>query len=83
MLTRLRRVLSRKASVAAMIEAALWLAIPYILVGIVWTFVNADEVDRIESRLETKLPAGSDLVAFGATTALWPLLLITPEACAG
>jgi hypothetical protein len=81
-LTRLRRLLSRKASVAAMIEAAMWLAIPYLLVGIVWTFVNADDVGRIESRLETRLPAGSDLVAFGTTTALWPFLLFGPEICA-
>jgi hypothetical protein len=75
-------MLSHKASVAAMIEAAMWLAIPYLLVGIVWTFLHADDVARIETRLETRLPAGSDLVAFGATTALWPLLLITPEVCA-
>ncbi|MGH3675328.1 MAG: hypothetical protein ACRDU5_06240 [Mycobacterium sp.] len=65
-----------------MIEAAMWLAIPYLLAGIVWTFLNADDVARVESRLETRLPAGSDLVAFGTTTALWPLLLFGPEICA-
>ena len=59
-----------------MIEIAMWLAIPYLLIGIVWTFVNADDVARIETQLETRMPAGSDLAAFGTTTALWPLLLV-------
>ena len=64
-----------------MIEIAMWLAIPYLLIGIVWTFFNADDVARIESQLETRIPAGSDLAAFGATTALWPLLLFVDEVC--
>ena len=64
-----------------MIEFAMWIAIPYLLVGIVWTFLHAD-VARIETQLQTRIPAGSDLVAFGATTALWPFLLVGPEFCA-
>jgi len=28
------------------------------------------------------MPAGSDLAAFGTTTALWPLLLVGEEVCA-
>jgi len=31
--------------------------------------------------LITRLPAGANLVAFGLTTALWPLLLIAPTVC--
>jgi hypothetical protein len=80
--TVLRRLLSRKVSIEAMLEFALWAAIPYLLVGIVWTFFNADDVARIESRLETRLPAGSDVGAFGTTTALWPFLLVGHEICA-
>jgi hypothetical protein len=82
MLTGLRRRLSRKVSIVAMIEFAMWIAIPYLLVGIVWTFLHADDVARIETQLQTRIPAGSDLVAFGATTALWPFLLVGPEFCA-
>ncbi|MDX1883371.1 hypothetical protein [Mycolicibacterium sp. 120270] len=78
----LRRLLSRKVSIEAMLEFAMWLAIPYLVVGIVWTFFNADDVARIETRLETKIPAGSDLGAFGATTALWPFLIFGHEVCA-
>ncbi len=47
-----------------------------------WTFFNADDVARIETQLETRIPAGSDLAAFGATTALWPFLLVGHEFCA-
>jgi hypothetical protein len=81
MLTRLRWLLSRKVSVEAMIEAAMWVAIPYLIVGIVWTFLHADDVARIEGRLDTRVPAGAELVAFGTTTALWPFLLFGPEIC--
>ncbi len=65
-----------------MLEVAMWMAIPYLLVGIVWTFLNADDVARVEGRLETRIPAGSDLAAFGTTTALWPFLLLGHEICA-
>ncbi len=80
--TRLRRLLSRKVSIEAMLEVAMWIAIPYLVVGIVWTFFNADDVARVETQLQTRLPAGSDLVAFGATAALWPFLLAGHEVCA-
>ncbi|OBA93233.1 hypothetical protein A5662_20235 [Mycobacteriaceae bacterium 1482268.1] len=65
-----------------MLEFAMWIAIPYLLVGIVWTFVNAEDVDRIQTQWETKLPAGSDLIAFGASSAAWPFLLFGHELCA-
>ena len=65
-----------------MLEIAMWIAIPYLVIGIAWTFFNADNVTRIESHLETRFPAGSELVAFGATTALWPFLLFGHEVCA-
>jgi hypothetical protein len=82
MMTGLRRLLSRKVSIEAMIEAAMWIAIPYLLVGIVWTFVHADDVARIETQLQTRIPAGANLAAFGATTAAWPFLVFGEEICA-
>lgn len=78
----LRRLLSRKVSIEAMLEIAMWIAIPYLVVGIVWTFLHADDVARVESRLQTRMPAGSDLAAFGATSVLWPFLLSGHELCA-
>jgi hypothetical protein len=79
---RLRWLLSRKVSIAAMLEFAMWIAVPYLAIGIVWTFFNADDVSRIETQWETKLPAGSELVAFGASSAAWPFLLFGHEICA-
>jgi hypothetical protein len=79
---RLRRLLSRKVSIEAMIEFGMWLAIPYIVIGIGWSFVNADYVGQLETELVTLLPAGANLVAFGITTSLWPLLLIAANMCA-
>lgn len=78
----LRRLLSRKVSIEAMLEAAMWIAIPNLVIGIIWTFFNADDVARIESQLETRLPAGAELAGFGAATALWPFLLFGHEICA-
>lgn len=82
MVTGLRRLLSRKVSIEAMTEGAMWIAIPYLVIGIMWTFAKADDVARIEDRLQTRMPAGSELAAFGATTALWPFLLFGHEVCA-
>lgn len=78
---RLRRLLSRKVSIEAMLEFGMWLAIPYVVIGIVWSFMHADYVGQLESELITRLPAGANLLAFGLTTALWPLLLIAPAVC--
>ena len=47
-LTLLRRVLSFKVIIEAMIEVALWCAIPYITIGVVWTFFHPDLVRQIE-----------------------------------
>lgn len=77
----LRRVLNFRISVEALLELGLWLAIPYLLLGIGYTFLNADLVDRFEAQLQTLLPAGANLVSFGVTTVLWPLLLVAPNVC--
>lgn len=77
----LRRLLSRKVSVEAMIEFGLWLAIPYLIVGIVWTFLHADFVQLAEDQLNKQFPAGANLLAFGQATVLWPLYLVAPELC--
>jgi hypothetical protein len=81
MLTRVRRILSRPVSVDAMIEFAMWCALPYILVGLVFTFFNPDDVASLERSLQTVLPAGANLVAFSVVTLLRPLLTIAPGVC--
>ncbi|MGV0746344.1 hypothetical protein ABQF30_28480 [Mycolicibacterium sp. XJ870] len=80
-MNRVRRILSHKVSVEQLIETLLWLAIPYIVIGLVWTFLHPDQVQLIESELLTRVPAGANLVAFGQVTVLWPILLIGGEVC--
>jgi hypothetical protein len=77
----LRRVLQFEVSVGALIEMALWLAIPYLSIGFVWAVVHTDETQRIQARLENVFPAGADVAAFGLTAALWPASLQIADAC--
>jgi hypothetical protein len=81
MLGVLRRLLSVEVSVADVIEAAMWLAVPYLIVGMGFTFLHPEYVQFFESRLATRMPAGADLAAFGQTTLLWPVLLIADHLC--
>jgi hypothetical protein len=78
---RLRRVLAYELSVAALLELVMWLSVPYVTAGVVFTFLQPRFVDLAEARLQTRLPAGADLVAFGESVLYWPVLLIAPEAC--
>jgi len=77
----LRRMLSRRVSVEAMVELAMWLAIPYILIGLVFAFFQAEQVQLIETQLQTRLPAGSEMVAFLVTALLWPATLVGVDVC--
>lgn len=76
-------MLSYQVSVEAMIEVLMWLALPYIVIGLVWTFFHPEQVALIETALLTKFPAGANLVAFGQVTLLWPLLLLGGDICVG
>jgi hypothetical protein len=77
----LRRTLSRRVSVDAMIEFALWMAIPYTLIGLVFAFFDAEQVELIETQLQTRLPAGSEIAAFLLTALLWPFQLAGADVC--
>jgi len=82
-LTRLRWLLSRRVSVAAMIETVMWLAIPYLVIGLVWAFFDAEQVQVIDNAWRARLPAGSDIGAFLVTAAFWPVRLLGIGLCAG
>lgn len=62
-----RRVLRHQISVGALIELAVWLAIPYLCIGFAWTVFHADQTHRIQARIEAVWPAGADVAASG-----WP-----------
>ncbi|KUI19164.1 hypothetical protein AU193_14115 [Mycobacterium sp. GA-1285] len=80
-MTVLRRLLSRRVSVEAMIEAGMWLSIPYLLIGLVWAFFDAEQVQLIDTALRTRIPAGSDIGAFVVTAVFWPANLFGIELC--
>lgn len=77
----LRKVLGYRVSVEALLETGLWLAIPYLLIGLVLTFLDPVPMQVMQSQLEFYLPAGANLVAFGESTVLWPILLLVPFLC--
>ena len=64
-----------------MIEFALWMAIPYILIGLVFAFFGVERVQLIETQLQTRLPAGSDIAAYGLTALFWPAALFGVDVC--
>ncbi|WP_083410852.1 hypothetical protein [Mycolicibacterium rutilum] len=64
-----------------MIETVMWLAIPYLLIGLVWAFFDAEQVQLIDTALRTRIPAGSDIGAFLLTAAFWPARLLGIELC--
>ncbi len=75
-------MLSRRVSVDAMIESALWMAIPYIVIGLVFAFFGAEQVQLIETQLQSRFPAGSEIAAFLLTALLWPSQLVGVGVCA-
>jgi hypothetical protein len=77
----LRRVLSRRVSVAAMIELAMWLAIPYLLIGFAWAFFDAEQVQLFETAFRTRLPAGAEILAYVQTAVMWPHLMLGAQVC--
>ena len=80
-LNMLRRLLSRRVSVEAMLEFAMWMAIPYLLIGLVWAFFDAEQVQLLEAALQSRLPAGSEVLAFVQTALMWPNLMLGADIC--
>lgn len=80
-MARIRRGLARPVSVQALIELALWLAVPYLLIGFVWAVLHPDKVQALQTQWSTIVPAGADLVAFGEAAVLWPAVLLLPTTC--
>ncbi|MGP4055152.1 hypothetical protein ACTWP6_10090 [Mycobacterium sp. 4D054] len=79
--TATRSVLSRRFCLADVIELGLWLAIPYVTVGLVWAFFRVEEVRLLETSLNTLMPAGGGLLAYLLVAALWPVQLLLPAVC--
>lgn len=80
-MTALRRILQHRVSVGALIELAVWLAIPYLCIGFVWTIFHTEQTQRIQTRIDSVAPTGADVVAFALATVLWPASIQIAQAC--
>ncbi len=69
-------MLSRRVSVEAMIEFALVMAVPYLVIGIVWAFLNIEQVGRFETYWGRLIPAGSEAVALVEGALFWPVFVL-------
>jgi hypothetical protein len=74
-------VLDRPITVAALVELAVWLAIPYLAIGGVWTFFHADKLNALQAEWAKVFPVAADVAALGETVALWPVVLLLPNTC--
>lgn len=81
-LGRLRRVLAARYSIAALAECAMWSGLVHLAFGIFFTFLQPGYVDLFEQQVQLWFPAGAQIVAFGLSIGLWPILLIAPQICA-
>ncbi|NTY63142.1 hypothetical protein FEG63_26835 [Mycolicibacterium sphagni] len=81
LMTRVRRVLNYKVSIEALIEVAMWLAVPHLIIGLTWAFFHPDAVLQLEVQLDRILPAGADVGAYVIAALLWPALLVLPPLC--
>jgi hypothetical protein len=81
LLTVLRRILNHRMSVEALIEIVLWVAMPYLTIGMVWAAVHPGQMEQFATTLEVRLPQGIDVIAFAQIVVLWPLLAISPHLC--
>ncbi|SBS79567.1 conserved hypothetical protein [uncultured Mycobacterium sp.] len=83
LMTRVRRVLNYKVSIEALIEVAMWLAVPHLIIGLIWAFFHPDAVLQLEVQLARILPAGAEVGAYVIGALLWPVLLLLPPLCVG
>jgi len=81
LLTKLREVLKYEVSIETLIEVAMWLAIPYLLIGLTWAFFHVEAVAQLQDQLQKILPAGAEVAAYVAAALLWQVLVLLPSLC--
>jgi hypothetical protein len=69
-------------TVGAVLEIAVWLAVPYIAIGSLWAAVHAERLHDLEAEWSKVLPVGADYAALGEVIGLWPAVLLLPTKCA-
>jgi hypothetical protein len=81
MLTRVKHALAHRVTVGAALETLLYLAIAYLVAGLVVTFFRMPYVDMLAAQWDLWMPAGAEVAAFVQITIMWPGLLLAPHLC--
>jgi hypothetical protein len=69
MLEKLRSLLQYQVSIGNLIKLALIVGVPYLIVGVIWSFTHADHLEDMQ---------GLDrLVSFLGSIVSWPVLLFS------
>jgi hypothetical protein len=76
-----RRLLSTTLSVADVLEAGMWLAVPHLLIGFAWAFFNIARIEHLEDLLDSTFFPGAGVAAYLLAAGLWPVGLLVPSVC--
>jgi hypothetical protein len=68
MMSMLRRLLNREVTVGGVMELALILALPYLLIGVVVVAVRAEGLSQMQTLYESR----DQVLSFGVLVAGWP-----------
>jgi hypothetical protein len=68
MMSMLRRLLNREVTVGGVMELALILALPYLLIGVVVVALRAEELSQMQTLYESR----DQVLSFGVLVAGWP-----------
>ncbi|MCX8554091.1 hypothetical protein OS121_03115 [Mycolicibacterium mucogenicum] len=64
-----------------MTEFLLWLALPYLLIGMAWTFLHPHAVQQVQKQWDRAFPAVAPLAALVEVTVAWPPMVTGVEIC--
>jgi hypothetical protein len=68
MMSMLRRLLNREVTVGGVMELALMLALPYLLIGVIVVAVRAEGLSQMQTLYESR----DQVLSFGVLVAGWP-----------
>ncbi|WP_231645456.1 addiction module protein [Mycolicibacterium mengxianglii] len=78
---RVQRVLDQPLTVGALIEAVLWVALPYVVIGVIYASCHIELMGQLESAFSARFTVFADLVSLATLIGLWPMLLASSLLC--
>ncbi len=71
----------RQIDLGKLLETALYVALAYTIIGVVYAGWNFELVGEVEAALKPGIPTFADLVAMGSVIVLWPLMMMGSLVC--